>query len=475
MRLSPKAGSASADRNHSLKGGARRPIPPQSRPAGRTSGPSFQPTLAKLRLRNWLYKGMTKLFPGYGGDGIGAEGMFGLWPFLPGSSYDYQTEAGALWENAIVMAGINWMATTLPEAVLGVGDIGKATLDPNHPAARLIANPNPSYDGTHLWAGAVLSLVVDGNAYWRKVRSASGRVAELWYVPHYRVEPIWPQDGSAFLSGYKMRIDGQDVILAPEEMIHLRHHVLDPMNERKGISPLKAALRDICTDNESASYTASLLRNAGVPGALICPEGASGPERELVFERRQREELASLWRSKFTGDRRGEPFVAPVPMKVMPFSFNPQQMLIDKVTERPEERICALLNIPPVVLNLGTGLRNATAKASFEDSRRAAYEGNIVPTQNRLARQLTQQLLPDFDGEGLEFKWDRSAIEILKESEDARFLRAGQAFQNGLMTRNEARLVIGLPPTKSDQGDTFCPSQGAAKATESRAEDDSLS
>lgn len=406
------------------------------------------------------------MFPGYGGDGLGGLGLFGLWPFLPGASYDYQTEAGALWENAIVMAGINWMATTLPEAVLGVGPAGGREIDPHHPAARLILQPNGDYDGTHLWAGAVLSLVVDGNAYWRKVRSGSGHVAELWYVPHYRVEPIWPNDGSAFLTGYKMRIDGKDLILPKDDMIHLRHHVLDPMNERKGISPLKAALRDICTDNESASYTASLLRNAGVPGALICPEGASGSDRELVFERRQREELASLWRSKFTGDRRGEPFVAPVPMKVMPFSFNPQQMLIDRVTERPEERICALLNIPPVVLNLGTGLRNATAKASFEDSRRAAYEGNIVPTQNRLARQLTQQLLPDFGGDGLEFKWDRSAIEILKESEDSRYLRAGQAYQNGLMTRDEARQVIGLGPAPDHVGNQFLMPIGSPTAAD---------
>ncbi len=398
---------------------------------------------------------MTRLFPGYGGDGLGSLGLFGLWPFLPGASYDYQSEAGALWENAIVMAGINWIATTLPEAQLGVTKIGGNHLDPNHPAAQLIAHPNQDYDGTQLWAGAVLSLVVDGNAYWRKVRSRNGKVVELWYVPHYRIEPIWPNNGSAFLSGYKMRVDGKDLILDKNDIIHLRHHVLDPMNERKGISPLKAALRDICTDNESASYTASLLRNAGVPGALICPDASAGQDREFVFERRQREELAALWRSKFTGDRRGEPFVAPVPMKVIPFSFNPQQMLIDKVTERPEERICALLNIPPVVLNLGTGLRNATAKASFEDSRRAAYEGNIVPTQNRLAKQLTQQLLPEFNGEGFEFGWDRSAIEILKESEDSRFARAGQAFQNGLMSRNEARQLIGLPILPDQDGNQF--------------------
>lgn len=406
----------------------------------------------RYRLFDWprsLRKGLNRLFPAYGGEGYGPSlfgfGDFGTW----GAGFDYRSEAGPLWENSIVLAGINWIASTLPEAILGVGAIGGADVDPAHPAARLIALPNGDYDGSQLWAGAVLSLVTDGNAYWRKVRSAVGRVAELWYVPHTRIEPVWPSDGSTFLSGYRMRVDGGDVLLPKNDVIHLRHHVLDPTNERKGLSPLKAALREICTDNESAVYTAALLRNAGVPGALISPDGGgSGADgREIVFEKRQRDDLIALWKTKFTGERRGEPFVAPIPMKVQPFSFNPQQMLIDRVTERPEERICALLNIPPVVLNLGTGLRNATAKASFADSRRAAYEGNIVPTQNRLARQLTLQLLPDFGGDGLEFRWDRSHVDIFQESEDARFARAGQALAQGLVSRDEARAMIGLGPS----------------------------
>jgi HK97 family phage portal protein len=388
---------------------------------------------------------LGRLFSGFGGAGDSAIGYFGVWPFLPGSSFDYRSEAGLLWDNSIVLAGIGWIATTLPEATLGVGRRSIPAGDPEHPAARLIRSPNLDYDGTSLWAGTVLSLVTDGNAYWRKVRSRSGKVTELWYVPHFRIEPVWPRDGSEFISGYAMRVDGQNVHLPKDDIVHLRHHVIDPANERKGMSPIKAALREICTDNESATYTAALLRNSGVPGALLSPE--AGPDgRDLMFGPQQQDDLAALWKAKFTGDHRGEPMVAPVPMKVQPFSFNPQQMLVDRVADRSEERICALLNLPPVVLNLGTGLRNANTRASYVEARKAAYEGNIVPTQDRLARQLDLQLLPEFEprDSGLGFQWDRSAVEVLQESEDARFTRAGQAYRDGILTANEARELLGM-------------------------------
>jgi len=394
-------------------------------------------------------KGLSRLFPSNGGSGLsgyGGYGGFGLWPFLPGASYDYRTEAGALWENSIVLAGINWISTTLPEAKLGIAEPGGHAFDFAHPAVRLVQRPNPDAAGNDLWPGTILSLVVDGNAYWRKVRSRSGKVMELWNVPYYRIEPVWPDDGSKFIAGYRMRVNGKDIIFPKNDIVHFRNPVPDPMNERKGIAPLKAALREICIDNESATFTAALLRNSGIPGALLSPEGTSNEGRELIFEQRQREDLVALWKSKFTGDHRGEPFVSPIPMKVQPFSFNPQQMLVDRVTDRPEERICALLNLPPVVLGLGTGLRNSNNRASYGESRRAAYESNIIPTQDHLARQLSAQLLPDFEADesNLAFGWDRSGIEILRESEDSRFARATQAFAAGIMTREEARELLGI-------------------------------
>lgn len=404
---------------------------------------------ARQTFANRIQSALKGFFSGYGGDGAGGlYDFYGIWPFLPGSQFDYRTEAGNLWENSIVLSCIQWIASTFPEAILGCDDNRiDPHWNPDHPAARLIENPNPFYDGSILWAGVVLSLITDGNAYLRKVRSRSGEVVELWYVPSFTIGPVWPKDGSKFISGYVMTVDGKNIPLAVEDVVHIRHHVSNPQNYRVGLSPLRAALREVCTDNEAAEYTAALLRNSGVPGAMLSPKGTDPDGRPYVFEKKQREDLLATWRQKFTGSSRGDPLVAPIPMEVSQFAFNPEQLLIDKAALRPEARICSLIGIQPVVIGLNVGLETSTAKASYEDARKAAYESCVVPMQERIARQLDRQLMPDFAEPGtMHFGWDRSGITILSPEVEDVYDRAGQAFSRGFITANEARQMVGLEP-----------------------------
>lgn len=72
-------------------------------------------------------------------------------------------------------------------------------------AAQEAARPNPCYSGTLLLYGLITSFIVDGNGYLLKVRDQLDRIAELWWVPHFMLEPRWPADGSAYISHYDYR------------------------------------------------------------------------------------------------------------------------------------------------------------------------------------------------------------------------------------------------------------------------------
>ena len=148
---------------------------------------------------------------------------------------------------------------------------------PSHPMLDLWQQPNPYYNRRTMEKAVGLSLVCDGNAYVQKVRDQAGKVKELWCIPHDRVTPIWPDDGSEFISGYMVRVDTTNYPLTKEDVLHIRDGV-DPRNERLGLSTLKAQLREVCTVNEESGYTASLLHNSAVPGLVVTPDNpASGP------------------------------------------------------------------------------------------------------------------------------------------------------------------------------------------------------
>src|SRR5690606_31997656 len=98
---------------------------------------------------------------------------------------------------------------------------------------------------------------LDGNAYWVKVKNEAGGVLELWYVPHWLIEPKATRDstGQTFITHYEYRVDGQVLAVERDEIVHFRYG-LDPHNPRKGMSPLASVLREVFTDDEAANFSA---------------------------------------------------------------------------------------------------------------------------------------------------------------------------------------------------------------------------
>src|SRR3546814_14292914 len=88
-------------------------------------------------------------------------------------------------------------------------------------------------------------MALDGNAYWMIVRNGLGRPAELWYIPHWLIEPKWPANGSVFISHYVYSPGGgaASMEIDPAAVIHFRHG-LHPHNPRKGLSHGSASVGD---------------------------------------------------------------------------------------------------------------------------------------------------------------------------------------------------------------------------------------
>lgn len=360
-----------------------------------------------------------------------------------GTSVDYAAEAGDLSQNAIIMACINAIMEAFPEAPLKVmkqtGNGSEAI--PKHKMAQLLKKPNRFYSGRLLWQATVYSYSMDGNAYWIKVRNAAGQVIELWWEPHFSIRERWPSDGSDFISHYEVYRGGKWYRVDLEDVVHFRWG-LDPQNPRRGISKLKSAFREVFTDNEAARYSATVLKNMGIPGVVISPK-----DQGIINDP---EHVKTLFMQKFGGDRRGEPLVLTDSVLIDILSFSPEQMSLKDLRRIPEERICALLRVPAVVAGLGAGLDHSTYN-NMDEARQQMYEQNIIPTQMVLSDDLGTQLLPDFgDPETETVVFDLSQVRVLQDDQNKLYERMKVGYEAGFIKRSEARMVTGWAVTPED-------------------------
>lgn len=361
---------------------------------------------------------------------------------------NYWREVGSLLDASVVMAPVQWLQSAVPQAMLTVSSTnskGEVTAQPNHPMLELLRKPNPFYGDDVLWSSVVLSLLLDGNAYLLIAENGYGKPAELWYAPHWTLEPKWSPDGSDFISHYEYRPGGgaSHSKIDPKQVIHFRMG-LDPNNLRKGLAPLRSAIREIFMDNESSAFVSALLKNMGVPGVVISPKGGSMVQANDVAATK------AWFEEQFKGDRRGKPLVMGSETVVSQFGFNPQQLSMGDARNIAEERVCALLKIPPAVVGFGTGLDTTKVGATMEAMIRLAWVNGVLPILGLLADECQRSLLPRFGGAtGLTCAWDTDKVRALQEDEDKLAARWGAMLASGGITLFEYRVALGLEANDS--------------------------
>ena len=392
----------------------------------------------------------------YGAANIAAAGPWGITGTIlggqqAGATRDYAAQAGAVWKNSAVAIGLSWFADNLPEPRPRVARRkadGSTDYRTDLPAVRTMRRPNRFYRWATLITACNLSYRVDGNAFILIARNPffrKGDPVELYWVDHRHIRPRADASGP-----YWERWTGKGWKRHElDEVIHLRDGI-DPDNPRLGCSALKRCLREVCTDNEAATYHEAILRNMGVVGVVIQPadedDGFGSPE--------EREAIADTFVDKTTGNRRGRPLVSSIRWKLDQLGVKPDEMALDQILKIPESRICGALRLPAMVLGLAVGAEQRTF-SNYGEARKAAYEDAVIPFLKLVAEAFTDDLLPLLEGQdGDEVDFDYSAVQCLGESEDAKFARYGDAYQtNKGITRNEYRSGIGLETVET--GDTF--------------------
>jgi HK97 family phage portal protein len=393
----------------------------------------------------------------------GSYVLYGDYPApIPNSTYSFRTDIGDIWRNSSVMACVGWVQRNFTEAPLQVmrrSPDGDADPIDGHPLTELINHPNPFYSGDVLWQGTALSYLVAGNAYWLTNVNGAGEIVELWYVPHRMLRPVWPSDGSQFLAGYLYRVNGKEIPVPRERVIHFRFG-FDLHNQRVGYAPLLAGLPEVDTLNEGAIYTASVLRNKGVVGGIL-----SNLDPDVTMTEEKADKIRARYRQLVTGDERGGLLVPTFKSQYQEVGSSPESMALDKILTMPQETVCALLGLNSMVVGLPSSVRTYS---NLQEARRAAVENCVKPTKGLLAADLDHQLLPAFSGPRKQeyVGWDWSQVSALQEEVKAKWERGLSALEGGALTQDECRALLGydaLTPQQKTEIEAYLQMRAKAK------------
>jgi HK97 family phage portal protein len=368
---------------------------------------------------------------------------------LPRTNFDYASEVGTGLKSNVIMSPINWIMRTFPEAELilkrKLKDGGTDQLF-EHAFLDIMETPNEAYGYEELIAAVTLSHNIAGNAYILKVRNGVGMVIALWYLPHWMVQPCGTEGStSVYISHYVYNPNGIQYRINIEDIIHIRNGI-DPENTRVGLSPLASVIREVFTDDEASNYSATMLRNMGVVGAVISPkENVNLGPKEII-------EIKEKFKKSFTGDNRGDPLVMTGPTQIDTLDLDPSKMGLAETRNISEERVTACLGIPAAVVGFGTGLQSTKVGATMSAMIKLAWTGNIIPTQRKVAKALQRQLLVDFElDKTLLVCYDNSNVAAMQEDKDARVKRLSDGVTKGWAKVSDARAAEGLAVEDSDK------------------------
>jgi len=90
--------------------------------------------------------------------------------------------------------------------------------------------------------------------------------------------------------------------------------------------------------------------------------------------------------------------------------------------------------------------------SNFQTARRVFWEDTIVPQLMFYQEALQQMLLPNFGDSSLFVEFDLSVVEALQDHENDKAKRRQMHVSAGIMTINEARRELNLPPVEWGNG-----------------------
>jgi HK97 family phage portal protein len=357
-------------------------------------------------------------------------------------TYKYQDLAkeGYL-KNAIVYRCVNEIskgASAVPY-VLKAGD----QIIEQHPLIDLLNRPNPLQSYSEFFNSLFGYVLLSGNAYILKVGSDLGSPKELHQLRPDRINI--KGSGNPIPEKYEYKVNGrvQTTYEVDQEngFSELKHVKLwNPLDDYYGLSPMSAAAVEVDQFNMSSKHNVNLLQNGARPSGAVIFKPQDDAGFAVNLSESQRQQLLTDLNNRFSGaGNAGRPMLLEGDFDWKEMGLSPKDMDFHRLKNMATTDIALCFGVPSQLV----GVPDSQTYSNVAEARLALYEETIIPHLRKMASDLNEWLVPMFD-DRLTLEFDIDSIPALAERKKKTYENVTSAVREGIMTRNEARKIIGL-------------------------------
>lgn len=310
----------------------------------------------------------------------------------------------------------------------------------NHPLVELFEHPNPFTSRYAFIAQLIMYRSVCGNAYVHKVRSASGKVVQLWTLRPDRMFVV--PDEQKHILGWKYILGAQQYFLLAEDVIQFKTR--NPLDDWYGLPPLAVIGARVDTDNAMRAFTNSFFNNAGVPAGLLkLSKQATEAEKQSIKDRFHTAVGSGNWHSLLVLDNIGTQG-GDVSYTPMGLPLGAQGIVLPELDEINEARIPMVYGVPLELIGARLSMLHGN-RTTMKEARATFWDETLAPLYQELAADLSLGLIEDFnDADYIDF--DLSTVRALQEDQDAKHARVRSDVAAGIKSVQEARAALGDEP-----------------------------
>lgn len=341
--------------------------------------------------------------------------------------------------NMVVFVCVDEKATAISGLRAKARAVDGKDLEPSHPLSALLRRPNPEQTWRELIHEFVTNYTAAGQAFLHKKRNAMGMVVEVWNL---RPDRMKAKPSPYGIESYTYQIDGlPDQTVSAKDIVAWKRY--NPLDDYFGLSPLSVCAQAIDLDSKALEYLRAFFLNGASPSGLL--------KLKAQTEEPERNRIRALWKRLY-GNVRGWHDIAVIDSEAdyQELGSRPEKLSLDHIWTATETRICAVLGVPPILVQLAVGIQQSTY-ANYGEAVKAFWSETCAPESEGLGEVLTKGLASEFAG-GPEIYLDLSKVEALQDSkkEYRRDLKDG--WGAGFVKLDEVRDAFGLEKVGPENG-----------------------